>query len=203
MSVLSPIRLLRFFFFVILSASVGLFPAHAATWQADFSIRVLSPKVKEISTRGAIYRKDFKIRIEPSGSTEVDLYDFEQSLEMRIFPADQIYFVSPLPLSKRIKGMKEAWVPPLPPFKETRILFKEDLFQGKTAKLYFVILERSGQKAYLFRWIGADPEAPPLRVIYSGTARETIIVDFTPRPGTLPSADYFNPPSNYLSLNPF
>ncbi|MFQ5589080.1 MAG: hypothetical protein ACE5F7_09595, partial [Nitrospiria bacterium] len=75
---------------LLLLAAVAT-PAQAAAWQADFFIRVRSPKVKEITAKGKIYHRGFKTRIELAGSNEIDLYDFEQSTEIRVFPADEIY----------------------------------------------------------------------------------------------------------------
>ncbi len=168
----------------------------ATEWQAEFFIRVLSPKVKEISSKGKLYRKGHKIRIEPHDSNEIFLYDTAQSEEIRIFPQDELYFLKPLLLAKQVKGMKEGWVSPHPPFEETQILFREDFFRGVPAKLYFVTLKRLKQKAYLFRWMSTQNPAIPLRVIYPGTARETIIVDFKPLSGDPPPADFFDPPPN-------
>ncbi len=195
--------LILFFPIFLLLLSVNASTAQVNTWQAQFNIRVLSPDVKEIRDTGRIYRSGFSVRIEQEKSNEIFLYDFDQSLEFRLFPGDQIYFEKPLPISKRIRGIKEKWIPITQGFQETKILFRDDEINGIPAKLFFVTLKKNGQSAYFFRWVSADKNATPLRVIYHGSARETIIVDFTPIKEQSISPDFFKPPKNYLSLNPF
>lgn len=176
---------------------------HAEPWQARFNIRVLSPDVKEIRDTGKIYRSGFSVRIEQLGSNEIFIYDFEHAVEFRIFPDDHLYFEKALTRSKLIRAIKEKWIPSTQGYQETKVLFQKDEINGIPANLFFVTLEKNGQRAYLFRWVTADTHATPLRVIYHGSARETVIVDFIPlNEGPLPPG-FFNPPEDYLSLNPF
>lgn len=175
----------------------------AKAWQADFHIRVYSPKVKTIVYEGKLYLKGLKARIEPRGSKEINLYDFEEKTEIRIFPEDEIYFRKSLSLAKRVKAAKEGWGPMPETFREKKILLRKGLFKGQAARLYFVTIERKTQIAYMMRWMTDTPTPLPLRAIYSGSGRETIIVDFEPMQDLTLSDETFNPPTSYLSLSPF
>jgi len=177
--------------------------APAATWQAEMNVRVYSPNVPLIHSKASFYQKDQKLRIVPSDSEEYKLYDFERGLAIRIFPRDRIYFEKPLSLANTIKAMKEAWISAPPPFEESRILLRKGLFQGKQAALYFMIFSNKDQRAYALRWLTDDAESLPLRIIYPGSARETIILDYLPLKAQEIPPDSFDPPADYLNLNPF
>lgn len=177
--------------------------AQARSWQTDFRIQVFSPKVKTILYEGKLYLNGLKARIEPAGAKEIDLYDFEAVTEVRIFPEDGIYFRKPLSLAKQVKAAKEGWGPMPPTFHEKKILLRKDRFKGRAARLYFVMIQRKMQTAYMLRWMTDDPQPLPLRAIYSGSGRETIIVDFDPRQDKPLPDNIFAPPADYLSLNPF
>lgn len=175
----------------------------AKAWQANFQIRVYSPKVKTIVYEGKLYLKGLKARIEPTGSKEITLYDFEGKTEIRIFPEDGIYFRKSLSLAKQVKAAKEGWGPMPETFHEKKILLRKGSFKGQAARLYFVMIERKTQTAYMMRWMTDTPTPLPLRAIYSGSGRETIIVDFEPMQDPTLSDEIFNPPVSYLSLSPF
>jgi len=190
--------LLIFALFALESKSLS-----AATWQADFTIRVSSPRTQTIFFKGRFYQSGTKVRIEPKDSDEIDLFDFDAKIGIRIFPKDRIYFTSPLSAIKMIKAIKEAWITAPLPYLESKILLWTGDIRGKAGRLYFVTLSRNNQKLYVLRWLTDDAHELPLRIIYPGPANETIIVDYEPVISEVFSEDYFNPPADYLSLNPF
>lgn len=208
-STAGPFKLLRsrsplFFCCVLfLSFLYPAFPTSAASWQGDFNIRVFSPRTETILFSGKIFQKELKVRIEPSGAKEIALYDFERSEKMRIFPDDQIYFRTTLSLAEQIKAVKEAWVAPPAPYTISRILLWSGRLEAKAARLYLVTLEREGSQAYSLRWVSQEHPERVLRIVYPGPANETVIVDYKPVTGEPPPPDFFIPPPEYLSLNPF
>jgi len=177
--------------------------ALAGDWQADMSIRILSPRTQEGSFHGKFYQSGLKVRIEPRGSKEVNLYDFEHRLLIRIFPEDKIYFKSPLSLAKIIKASKEGWISPPAPYEESKILLRKGIFKEIEGRLYLMVLESEGKRAYSLRWVTDDQAEHPLRVIYPAPADQTVIVDYAPITETKIAPDFFEPPADFLSLNPF
>jgi len=197
-------RGLSFFVFLnillILPLEVSAF---SERWQANFSIRVFSPRVKTIFFKGKIYINKLNVRVEQEGSDEVNLYDFGQAVSIRIFPVDRVYFENPISHAKIIKAIKEGWVSPTKQFRTTKILLRRGMFNNQKARLMLITLKNKQQKAYLLRWETDNVGARPLRVIYPGSADETIIVDYhllSEKP--LPQESFY-PPIEYLSLNPF
>jgi len=190
-------------FFLSLLLLSPLAQAYAETWQADFKIRVLSPKVKPIFYAGKLAVHHLKARIETGESKEINLYNFETLSEVRIFPEDQIYFKKPLSLAKQVKAAKQGWGPMPASFHEKSVLLRKGQFKGRAARLYFVTIHRGNQTAYLMRWMSDEAAPLPLRAIYTSSGRETIIVDFDPSREAPPAPDAFDPPKDYLSLNPF
>jgi hypothetical protein len=205
-SYLRQTPLFRFFCLSLTLVALFVFEENsvsAANWQADFTIRVSSPRTQPILFNGIIYQEGTKVRIEAKGSEEIDLFDFEARVGIRIFPEDRIYFTSILSEAKVVKAIKEAWIPAPKPYQESLILLWKGDIRGKAARLYFVTLELKGRKAYQLRWVTDDLNETPLRIIYPGPANETVIVDYDARTEeTLPN-NHFEPPQDYLSLNPF
>lgn len=175
----------------------------AASWQGEFTIRVLSPRTETIISKGNIFQEGLKVRIEPSGSKEIDLYDFERSLKFRIFPEDKIYFRTALSIAESLKAAKEGWSAPPEPYTISKRLLWRGPLGEKPARLYLVTLARDGRQAYSLRWVSDDLKERLFRIIYAGPADETVIVDYDPRAGGLMPPDFFSPPTDYLSLNPF
>lgn len=197
-------RLLIFFSLFLLSLLVAWnTTAQAIDWQATFEIRVFSPRTPLIAAQGKFYLSGSKVRIEPAGSDEINLFDFEHLVGIRIFPADRIYFETPLSLAKIIKALKEGWILPSEPFRQEKILLRKGLFNKRKGRLYLIILESRGQRAYSLRWVTDDETEIPLRVIYPAPANETVIVDYHQIKRNIRPPEYFNPPPTYLSLNPF
>ncbi len=196
-------RYITLFFVIFLLLFPVQLHAQKPVWQTDFRIRVFSPKVKTIVYEGKIFLKGLKARIEARDATEINLYDFEARTEIRIFPEDGIYFRKSLSLAKQVKAAKEGWGPMPASFHEKKILLRKGTFKGQAARLYFIMIERQGQTAYMMRWVTDDDMLLPLRAIYSGSGRETIIVDFEANTDGPLGDETLNPPSHYLSLNPF
>lgn len=197
----------RLFFFLSLMICAlptpGTPSGFAATWQADFTIRVSSSRTQTIFFKGRLYQEGTTVRIEPEDSDEVNLFNFESGIGIRIFPKDRIYFTKPLSSAKIIKAAKEAWITPPPPYRELKTLLWTGEVKGKAARLYLMTLELKNLKSYALRWVSDDSHERPLRIIYPGPANETVIVDYEPLSKKPFSADYFEPPADYLSLNPF
>ena len=201
-----PLPLCRFFFLHFLISALFILGARstfAATWQADFTIRVFSPRTQPVFFSGTFYQKDAKVRIEPEGSDEVNLFDFEARLGIRVFPKDRIYFTTFLSTAKIIKAAKEAWITAPLPYRESRTLLWRGKLKGKLARLYLMTLALGNKTTHQLRWVTDDLYETPLRIIYPGPANETVIVDYEPTAGETFSADHFEPPADYLSLNPF
>ncbi len=175
----------------------------AEAWQGRFSIRVLSPRTAPILFSGKIFQSGSRVRIEPDGSKEIALYDFERTLKFRIFPEDQIYFKTVLSIADGIKAAKEGWSGPPALYISEKILLRRGRFEEKAARLYLVILQREGKQAYSLRWVSDDAREGVLRVVYPGPADETVIVDYDHASGEIPPEDFFDPPADYLGLNPF
>ncbi|MFQ5597456.1 MAG: hypothetical protein ACE5GK_05335 [Nitrospiria bacterium] len=152
---------------------------------------------------GKIYQAGLRVRIEPNDSKEVDLYDFEARTHMRVFPADRIYFTSALSDAKIIKASLEGWIPPPARFRVSKTFLREGQFKDGAGRLYFYQYKKKGGNLYALRWVTADREERLLRIIYPGSANETIIVDYDRIKTTKLSSDYFRPPADFLSLNPF
>ncbi len=202
-----PFSFCHFFILNIFILALFIIPSaqssFAATWQADFTIRVSSPRTQTILFSGTFYQEGLKVRIEAAGSEEVNLFDFKSGIRIRVFPKDRIYFTNPLSAAKIIKAAKEAWITAPLPYLESKILLWTGEIKGKAARLYLMTLTQSSLKSHALRWVTDDLHETPLRIIYSGPANETVIVDYEPISGKKFSADYFEPPTNYLSLNPF
>jgi len=181
----------------------GLTTPQSSSWQGNFSVRVISPRTETIIFSGKIYQKGLRVRIEPVGAKEIDLYDFEQAVKLRIFPDDKIYFKTVLSIAERMKAAKEGWTTPPKPYTASMLLLRSGQLEEKKVKLYFVTLEREGRKSYSLRWVSDDPLERVLRVVYPGPADETVIVDYAPQEGEALPPEFFIPPPDYLSLNPF
>ncbi|MFQ5950386.1 MAG: hypothetical protein ACE5J1_06850 [Nitrospiria bacterium] len=194
----SPIFLSIFFLILIDTASPP-----AIMWTADLQITVHSPKVPKISFSGKFYQSGLHVRFEPSGSEEINLFDFERSVGFRIFPSDRIYFEKPLTRTRILKAVKEGWIPPAPPHLEKRVFLRKETIKEMKARLYLIIIETKGKKTYSLRWETADEAAIPLKVIYPGTGYETIIIDYNHIEVKAIDPDTFQPPADYLNLNPF
>jgi len=204
----SPTRPLfpRHFFLKLLILALiilGAQSAPAATWQADFTIRVSSSRTQTIFFKGRLFQKDLKVRIEPADSEEVNLFDFKAGIGIRIFPKDRIYFTKPISRAKMLKAAKEAWISAPLPYQEKRTLLWTGSIKGKAARLYLITLALNNHKSHQLRWVSDDQHEAPLRIIYPGPANETVIIDYEPILTEEFPINHFEPPANYLSLNPF
>ncbi|MFQ5579120.1 MAG: hypothetical protein ACE5FZ_00770 [Nitrospiria bacterium] len=178
-------------------------PLAARMWTADFHVTVLSTKVQKIEFSGKFYQKDLRVRFEPTGSEEINLFDFERSVGIRIFPSDRIYFEKPLTRARILKAIKEGWILPESPYREERIFLRGGEVKGRKAHLYLIIIVTDGEKNYSLRWELDDEEAVPIKVIYPSSGRETIIVEYNHIEIRPIDAGIFQPPKDFLNLNPF
>lgn len=191
---------LSFFFFFLLTAQA---PSPPPTWVADLTLTLLSPYHAPITAKGAFFQNGSKIRYEPAGSAEIDLYDLKEMEERRLFPSDRIYFRARLGPARILKAVREGWLPPPAPLEEKQILLREGAFKEKAARLYFIILEEKGKKWYSLRWVTADPPEFPLRTIYPASDFETVIADYDSLRTEPLDPARFEPPAEFLSVNPF
>lgn len=187
-------------FFSLLTAQA---PSPLPTWVADLTLTLLSPYHAPITAKGAFYQNGSMIRYEPAGSEEIDLYDLKQMEELRLFPADRIYFRARLSPARILKAVREGWMPPPAPLEEKRILLREGTIKEKEARLYFIILEEKGRKWYALRWVTADATEFPLRTIYPASDYETVIADYDSLRTEPSDPARFAPPADFLGVNPF
>ncbi len=175
----------------------------ARMWSADLHVTVLSTKVQKIVFSGKFYQKELQVRFEPSGMEEIDLFDFERLIGTRIFPSDRIYFEKPLTRARILKAITEGWIVPAPTHREERVFLREGTVKGLKARLYLIIILTNGKKNYSLRWESDDEEGIPIKVIYPSSGRETIIVEYNHIEVKLINAEIFQPPKDFLNLNPF
>jgi len=193
------VRLFISIFFIL----IYVLPLSARMWTAELHVTVLSTKVRTIVSIGKFYQKDLQVRFEPTGSEEIDLFDFERSIGSRIFPSDRIYFEKPLTRARILKAMKEGWITPAPPYREERVFLREGEVKGIKARLYLIIIVINGNKNYSLRWESDDEEAVPIKIIYPSSGRETIIVEYNHIEVQPIDAGIFQAPKDFLNLNPF
>jgi len=187
-------------FYFLLTAQA---PSPSPTTVADLTLTLISPYHATITATGIFYQSGSKIRYEPAGSEEIDLYDLKQMEELRVFPADRIYFRARLGPARILKAVQEGWLSPPAPIAEKRILLKEESFKEREARLYLIILEEKGRKWYSLRWVTADAAEFPLRTIYPASDFETVIANYDSLRTEPPDPARFEPPAGFLSVNPY
>jgi hypothetical protein len=172
------------------------------SWTADFKTTVFAPNGSKIVFTGKFYQNGSKVRFEPTGSGEIDLYDFERASGVRLFPEDRIYFETRLTPARMMKAAKEGWIS-TKTYPEKRILLMEGSVKERKARLYLIILGEADPKAYSLRWTTADEAALPLQVIYPASGHETVIVEYDRLQVEPVHPEQFDPPADFLKLNPF
>lgn len=170
---------------------------------AELTLTLLSPYHASITSKGTYHQSGLKIRYEPAGSEEIDLYDLKQMEEIRLFPADRIYFKTRLGPARILKAVREGWMPPPPPLTEKRTLLREGPIKERDARLYFITLEEKGKKWYSLRWVSADEAEIPLQVIYPASDFETVIADYDSLRTEPSDPARFEPPPDFMSVNPY
>jgi hypothetical protein len=190
-------------FLPILFLLIPVAPLSARMWTADLHVTVLSTKVQKIIFSGKFYQKDLQVRFEPTGSEEINLYDFERSVGTRIFPSDRIYFEKPLTRARILKAMTEGWILPVSPHREERVFLREGRVKGLKARLYYNTIGTKGKKNYSLRWESDDEEAVPIKIIYPSSGRETIIVEYNNLEVKPINTEIFQAPKDFMNLNPF
>lgn len=182
-------------------ALIGAAPP--STRLSDMTVTIVSSNGQIFSSRGRLRAHDLRVRFEPEGSEEIDLYDFGRSEGVRIFPNDKIYFESRLSPARTLKAALEGWAPAPSTYPEKKILLKEGTFKGEAARLFLVVLEEKEKKSYSLRWVSADEAARPLQIVYPATDYETVIIDYDPLPSERYDPAQFEPPPGFLSVNPY
>jgi len=173
------------------------------SWTADFKTTVLSSTGRQILFTGKFYQSGPKVRFEPTGSAEIDLFDFDRASEIRLFQEDRIYFQNRLTLARLAKAVKEGWIAPPPAIPEKRILLREGTVKEREARLYLIILGERDQKVYSLLWTTADEAALPLQAIYPASGYETVIVEYELLRIEPVGPEHFEPPAAFLNLNPY
>jgi hypothetical protein len=173
------------------------------SWTADFKTTVHSPNGRKILFTGKFYQSGSKVRFEPDGSAEIDLFDFERAIGIRLFQEDRIYFQNRLTSARLVKAAKEGWIAPPPAFPEKRILLREGTIKEREAQLYLVILGEKDRKSYSLLWTTADEAALPLQAIYPASGYETVIVEYDQLRVEPVGPEHFEPPADFLNLNPY
>lgn len=191
--------LLSLFFFLLTAEA----PAPPSMRVADLTLTLFSPYRSPITAKGVFHQSGPKIRYEPAGSEEIDLYDLKQMEEIRLFPADRIYFRTRLGPARILKAVREGWMSAPAPLLEKRILMREGEIKEKRARLYFVTLEEKGKKWYSLRWVSADEAEVPLQVIYPASDFETVIADYDSLRAEPFDPARFEPPAGFMSVNPY
>lgn len=178
-------------------------PASEKSWTADFKTTVLSSNGRKIVFTGKFYQNGLKVRFEPAGAGEIDLYDFERAAGIRIFQEDRIYFESRLTAARLLKAAREGWVPAPPAYPEERILLRKGTIKERGARLYLIIMGEKERKSYSLRWTTDDEPALPLQVIYPASGYETVIVEYDGLRVEPVGPEHFEPPAGFLNLNPY
>ncbi|MFY9268752.1 MAG: hypothetical protein WAO55_03270 [Candidatus Manganitrophaceae bacterium] len=195
-------------FFLLVFPLIFLFAAGGtqptSIWVANIKMTLFSPYLSNpIHSGGKFYRSGSKIRYEPTGSEEIDLYDLQRLVEIRLFTKDRIYFETRLTPARLLKALREGWLSPPEPIRERRILLRTGEITGRTARLYLVLLEESGRRWHSLRWVTADDAELPIRVIYPASDYETAVIDYDPLPMEPADPALFLPPPGFLSVNPY
>lgn len=177
--------------------------ASEKSWTADFKTTVLSSNGRKIVFTGKFYQNGSKVRFEPDGAGEIDLYDFERASGIRLFQEDRIYFESRLTSARLMKAAREGWIPAPPAVPEKRILLREGTLKEREARLYLIIMGEKDQRSYSLRWTTDDEAALPLQVIYPASGYETVIVEYDGLRVEPVGPEHFEPPADFLNLNPY
>ena len=185
----------------ILTCLIGA--ASPLTSVSDMTVTIVSPSGQLFSSKGRLQVHDLKVRFEPEGAEEINLYDFERSEGIRFFPNDNIYFESRLSPARIAKGIKEGWAPAPPSYAEKKIFLREGVVKEKPARLFLIILEENGWKGYSLRWVTPDEAARPLQIIYPSADYETVIIDYDHFRSEPYDPSQFEPPVGFLSVNPY
>jgi hypothetical protein len=178
-------------------------PETRTIWAAEMTVTILSSSGHRFSSSGQLRAHGPKIRFEPGGSEEINLYDFEKLEAVRLFPNDKIYFESRLSPARIAKGVKEGWTPAPAAYSEKKIFLREGNVKERAARLFLIILEENKRKSYSLRWVTPDEEARPLQIIYPASDYETVIIDYDPLRPEEYDPSQFEPPPGFLSVNPF
>lgn len=202
------IRQSRLLFLLIFLFTPFLIPSNDASaseesWSADFKTTVIAPNGRKILFTGKFYQKGARVRFEPAGAGEVDLYDFERAVGTRLFQEDRIYFESRLTSARLLKAAQEGWIVAPPATPERRILLRDGIVKEKEARLYLVILGEKDRRSYSLRWTTSDEAALPLLVIYPASGYETVIVEYDALRIEPIGPELFDPPADFLNLNPY
>ena len=199
----SLIKMRRFLLCSVLVVMLArpAFPS-SISWQADMTTTVISSTGRAIASTGKIYVQGSQVRFEPENADEIDLYNFDQMKNLRLFPSDRIYFENRLTPARRIKAVQEGWLSGGAPSREKRILLREGTFKEERARLYLFVFEEKGERLYSLRWMNAD-ESAPLQIIYPASSTETVIIDYDHRRGETIDGSRFAPPADFLSVHPY
>ena len=187
-------------FFFLLTAEA---PAPSPMQVADLTLTLLSPYHDPIIAKGAFHQSGSKVRYQPAGSEEIDLYDLAKFEELRLFPADRIYFQTRLGPARILKAVQEGWMPAPSPLTEKRTLLREGEVKERKARLYLVTLEEKSTKWYSLRWVSADEAEFPLLIIYPASDYETVIADYDGLRTEPSDSARFAPPPDFISVNPY
>ncbi len=189
--------------FLLLLLPIDAIVASEKSWTADFKTTVLSSNGRKMVFTGKFYQNGLKVRFEPTGSGEIDLFDFERASGIRLFQEDRIYFQNRLTSARLLKAAREGWIPAPPAHPEKRIFLREGVVKEKEARLYLIVMGEKNQRSHSLRWVTADAAALPLQVIYPASGYETVIVEYDDLRVEPVGQERFDPPADFLNLNPY
>ena len=201
-------------------SSVQTVTQPAMGFTADFTSRILFKNKEQTIVSGKIYTLPPRVRFEPRPAeeeetyNEVQLYDFEQQMERRVFLDDRIYFQVELTESARMKAMREGWIPwkDHPNTKRRKIKLKEDLVNDHPCILYLQerkIETPTDKKSssifveYNLIWEATNLQGLPVRIIYFLSNQRTVVVDYKDAKLAEMEPTFFQPPEGFLNLSPF
>ena len=166
---------------------------------------------RQVRSSGKFYRYQNKVRFEPDGNpgltAEIELLDFDRSTLYRLIPEDRIYFESRLSPARIDKSVRESWIPIPKGWREDRILLRDDVWEGRPARIYLQIQRmpstgKIGPARYALLWTERD-SGVPLRVVYTDPQSHPIMVDFKNLALGALDQNLFSPPPDYANLNPY
>lgn len=177
---------------------------------ANLNITTINRAGKESASEAKVYKLGKLVRIEPKGSNigEVNLYDFEHLMELRVIYSDKIFFERRISRNFLLRAERDGFYKPVDPdITIDKIRLKEDRFDNHPTILYLVVrsLKIGGNvaKDYSMVWEATDLENIPVRIVYPLLGFSTVIVEYRNVAFEKLDPSLFQPPPEFLNLSPF
>lgn len=185
------------------SDSVGLI--------ANLRMTSINRAGKESVSEAKIYKLGKLVRYEPQGSNlgEVNIYDFEHLMELRVIYSDKIFFERRINRNFLLRAERDGFYKPVDPdITIDKFRLKEDRFDNHPTILYLVVRslktgEKNITKDYSMVWEATDLGNIPVRIVYPTLGFSTVIVEYMNASLERLDPSLFQPPPEFLNLSPF